>query len=316
MELMRAMQPFLKVKGKGKKKGLRIDPARIRDEEEDSSLDESLDTPRFGLRRKRWVRKKRARRVSRQAPILDITSAMQAVTMNGLSLQRASESLRGTHELVLQAVQQAGSALRYASDTLRADKGIVMASVTTNGMALQYASAELRSDRAVVKQAITQDAWAFFHSAQEFQRDHELAMLAASRDDAVLECMPKSLLSQRKFALELVSSRGRALEYLPQDLRGDIVVVSRAVAQDVSALKFVRTGVVRTRQFATRVTPILVTRLANGGAADVFSFGGSCTQSWRIVFLFLTPDVVVAAAISCKCLWTSLSSASKGSPTR
>ena len=68
-----------------------------------------------------------------------VWSTMATVHQNGVSLEYASQELRGDREVVLAAVHQNGVALEYASEELRTDREVVLAAVRQNGLAFKYA---------------------------------------------------------------------------------------------------------------------------------------------------------------------------------
>ena len=74
-----------------------------------------------------------------------------AVEINGLNLQFASEDLRNDKEIVLEAVQNRGSALQYASVELKNDREIVLEAIKFDKEAIQYASEEMKNDPEIVE---------------------------------------------------------------------------------------------------------------------------------------------------------------------
>lgn len=74
-----------------------------------------------------------------------------AVEINGLNLQFASEELRNDKEIVLEAVQNRGSALQYASVELKNDREIVLEAIKFDKEAIQYASEEMKNDPEIVE---------------------------------------------------------------------------------------------------------------------------------------------------------------------
>ena len=86
--------------------------------------------------------------------------ALQAVQLQGLSLQYVSGDLRTHKPIVEAAVRQDRLALRYASPALRADRDLVELAMRAGepwlrgGQAVQSEAEELNSDKAAVQAAV------------------------------------------------------------------------------------------------------------------------------------------------------------------
>jgi hypothetical protein len=136
-----------------------------------------------------------------------------AVTQNGQALQLASEELRRDEKIVLAAVTQDGLALQYASEELKRDEKIVLAAVTQDGLALEFASEELKGDKELMLAAVTQSYSALQYASEELKRDEEFLLDAYIQNKYVIYDIPIDAYIQNKYVIYPKETLNRLKDY-------------------------------------------------------------------------------------------------------
>ena len=75
--------------------------------------------------------------------ITDKPTALDSVTVDGLSLQFLSDDLRKDYDIVEAAVIQNGTALQFASSALKANTTIIYAALTNTESSFEFAAREV-----------------------------------------------------------------------------------------------------------------------------------------------------------------------------
>ena len=145
---------------------------------------------------------------------------------------------REHRRLVLAAVTINGLTLEYASEELRADRDVVLAAVTRSGWALKHASLELRADRDVVLAAVERCCLAITQASEELRADRDFVLAAVARNGLVLQCLWPHFRADRDVVLAALAQNGRVLEYASVELRADRDVVMAALARNGHALQY------------------------------------------------------------------------------
>jgi len=115
---------------------------------------------------------------------------------------------------MFRTLEQRPLMLQFASDKLRADSDLVTWVVSIDGMALQYAAPYLQADGEIVLAAIqSTNGAAFLFSSARLRQD-------------------------KQFAIRAGLLNGMVLEHFPPEFKDDLEVVSAAISQSPSALKF------------------------------------------------------------------------------
>ena len=146
---------------------------------------------------------------------------------DGLLLEFAVPALKSSKEVALAAVGQNPQALAHVGADLLRKVSFATAAVGRDGMLLAALGNEHRASPSVIAAAVRQNPLALRHAAEELVavRDWPAAPTPASEEGV------------RAWLLAAVGRDGRALEYLPDNLRADRDVVIAAVAQHGAALE-------------------------------------------------------------------------------
>lgn len=159
---------------------------------------------------------------------------LEAVRINGSTLEYAGSLLNDDKEVVMEAVAQEGYALQFASDRLRDDKEVVMTAVTQSGDAFQYASDRLKDDLELLLAAINHvgTSWVFKHASERLKNDREAALAAVKVNGDVIDLLAPRFRTDDEVIREAVKTNAWALEYASERLRRDKEVIKTAVGQN------------------------------------------------------------------------------------
>lgn len=124
------------------------------------------------------------------------------------------------YSTMLEAVKLNGIALEYASDCLKDNETIVSHAMKTNCWAFMYASNRLRSDRDWVIQAVEKNGGILAY-CPVFMDDLEIAFKAIKENGANLEYVSYNLKNNKKLALKALADNMFVLKYLSENLRND-----------------------------------------------------------------------------------------------
>ena len=159
-------------------------------------------------------------------------------SVEGISLQFASEAQTNNPKIIMTAVRQNGYALQYASAKLKNDKDIVLEAVRQNGRAWEYASEALKNDRDIVLEAVRQDGRVLEYVVDELKNDRDIVLAAVRQNGWALGHASEELKNDRDIVFEAVRQNGWALGYASEALKNDSKIVMAAVRQNIGALRY------------------------------------------------------------------------------
>jgi len=165
------------------------------------------------------------------------------MTSQGAALQYAAPELRADRKVVLEATKYFGTAFREASSDLRGDREFALEAIALHGAALSGAADSLRGDRSLVLEAARRGHGSCLEGAtKDLKTDQEFVLEVAAADPQAVKHASEELLNNRDFALRLVETSGRALQYLPPRFKADREIVTAAVGENVAAALFAHTS--------------------------------------------------------------------------
>ena len=153
---------------------------------------------------------------------------LEAVKMNGMSLEYASGWLKDDKEIVLEAVRQNGRALGFASERLRDDLEVVLEAVKKDGSNFQLSSERIRSDREAVIAATKVSGDAFLYRSRDLVVDDELIEAVIDDYGMALNYGSDKLKSDKQMVIRAVKADKRAFWYASKELRADDDVATLA----------------------------------------------------------------------------------------
>ena len=145
---------------------------------------------------------------------------IEAVKGNGALLKDVAPVLKDDKETVMAAVQgysgPDGDALMYASDRLRDDAEIATAAINSCPGSFQYISENLKKDKDIIQLALMKGASLLlvdksFHSRTNILTAFENTRAVFLRN--MFDLIPKPLLEDKEFCVELVSKNIEALSF-------------------------------------------------------------------------------------------------------
>ncbi len=98
---------------------------------------------------------------------LNLASAIDYVSRDGLRLQELSEQMKDTISVVKTAMDDNPAAFKFASPSLRANYDIALMAVKEDGLLLEFADPSLKANPDIVLAAVKQNRLALKHSARE-----------------------------------------------------------------------------------------------------------------------------------------------------
>ena len=151
----------------------------------------------------------------------------------------AHDSMKADPAIILTAVNHTGQALRYVPDVLK-DHKIVLASVTQAGYALRYAPDEFRRNPEIVWAALMSNyPAALLYVRDDLKQDGKFIQAAEYASGC------NSDFSDNEFQVQdmpllvgAVLRNGLALQYMPDDIKNDTIIVMTAVEQNGLALQY------------------------------------------------------------------------------
>jgi hypothetical protein len=159
---------------------------------------------------------------------LNEVSMLKVVQMNGNALQFARIAYRNDPQFVLHAVLQIGTALRFATEKVKNDRAVVIEAVKNSGLAINYASEKLKNDEEIKTLASQERGFQI-----EENRSRQLMGSDVAMKDATTEQR-----NDRNHILGVVDANGLNLSGASLNLRGDPIVVRKALEQTGNALEF------------------------------------------------------------------------------
>lgn len=167
---------------------------------------------------------------------------LSAVKNNGLALKYASKNLKNDHDAVMAAITNDNSSLKYASKNLRNSIHIIKPAVSRDGRALEYASQHLKNDQDIVHTAVTQYGDSLRYASIELKDNIDIVTVAVKQDAHSLRYASARLREDeqlfRHYAIARVSLKGTEIKTFEEKWKNDRDVVSTAVKNDWTTLKY------------------------------------------------------------------------------
>lgn len=161
----------------------------------------------------------------------DMNTQVSLVGRYGMTLQFASDDLKGEKEVVLAAVKQNGLALQFASDTLKNDEEVVLAAVNQNWAAIDHASEHLRQEGDKALEALKKDGLKLFEHPI-WKKSNNVVLAAVSQNGMALQHASYDEQHNRQVVLKAVEQNGMALQFASEELKADSDVVKAATTQN------------------------------------------------------------------------------------
>lgn len=124
------------------------------------------------------------------------------------------------YNTMLQAVSLNGIALQYASDELKDNEIIVRQAMSTNCWAFMYASSRLKCNKELVMQAVEKNG-AIISYCPYFSDDWDVALKAIKENGDSLKYVSDRLKNNKKLVLKALKDNMFALNHLSENLRND-----------------------------------------------------------------------------------------------
>jgi hypothetical protein len=196
---------------------------------------------------------------------------LKAVKQNGLALKYASADLKADRNIVLNAVQQNGLALEYASTELQGDENVVcaafkevqkfyneldLASLPIYDLRpLQFATNELKNNKVFMKNIRDEYSWgAVSYAGEGLKNDEEFILDTLQKYFWTgLMYAGDELKNNKVFILKAVKISGSALEYVRDDFKNDIDVVTAAINKNIGAFRYASSEIRGNKPFVLNV---------------------------------------------------------------
>ena len=139
-------------------------------------------------------------------------------------------TLLQTKEGALEAVSKNGLILEKLNDIFKNNKTIVLAAVKQNGRALQFAHPRLRNDNEVVIQALSHPDTDFIiqFAGENFRRNRAQLLQAINANEMVIGYGDDAVVEDRDFILDALRRNPMVLQLLSESLRHDMEIVFTA----------------------------------------------------------------------------------------
>jgi hypothetical protein len=141
-----------------------------------------------------------------------------------------------THPKILKLFRKNGNLLQYSTPEQKRKDLVVDSALRNTPHALKYLSHFMITDERV-KAAVSKDGTALQHARKIQKENLEIAEIAIRENPLALKFVPKEVMT-RIFALLAVSLRPCSLEFLPNNLRSDSEIVSKAFICSRETIQF------------------------------------------------------------------------------
>lgn len=152
--------------------------------------------------------------------------------------QHVSDRLRDNEQLAMEAVMLDGYSLQYVSDRLKDNEDIVLASTNQNPWSIQYASDRLKNDDRIVLPLIHKDDTVFMYVNERYANDYDLAYEIMKKEPTAFYFLSDKLQDNKTLAFMAVKESGNCFHSCSTRLRKNKDLVMEAIKTESSAYKY------------------------------------------------------------------------------
>lgn len=166
--------------------------------------------------------------------------ALEAILMDGMLLEYASEDLKRDEEVVKCAIDSNIFSIRFAGNNIKDSDSIMIDLVSRNGLLLEYASPRIRKQKAICMSAVINDGRAIYYVDDTLKGDRDIVLSSIRQNGSLILMAPKKYLSDKEAVIAAVSQKSKSYLLMGVDKKflDDIDVILSSYIYDKNALKY------------------------------------------------------------------------------
>lgn len=164
----------------------------------------------------------------------------EAIKLDGLALEYASESLRNNPEIVLLAIEKNMDAFNFASKELKDNKSFLLEVLEKQPYCLQHMDEKFLNDPDIIYSAMlfSKNSAFFQLASKELKQDFNFIISLVKKNEAILKHLPKEWFNNELVTLTAVQYSNTALEYFPAEIKNDFNHMLRYININPEHMKY------------------------------------------------------------------------------
>lgn len=150
--------------------------------------------------------------------INDYETMFHAVSLNGISLKYASDSLRDNHVLATVALSNNTWSVEFMSSRIKSDRKLMLQAVKKNGAIIGYLP-HFADDKIFAKAAVRENGDNMQYVSDQMKNDKELALIGISNNNYCVKFLSDELKNNKEIAISSLCQSETQLTWLSSDVK-------------------------------------------------------------------------------------------------
>ena len=150
--------------------------------------------------------------------INDYETMFHAVSLNGISLEYASDALRDNNVIATVALSNNTWSVEFMSSRIKADRKLMLKAVKKNGAILGYLP-HFAHDKVFAKAAVRENGANMQYLSGKMRNDKEIALIGISNNNYCVRFLSDELKNDKEIAIASLSQSENQLTWLSSDVK-------------------------------------------------------------------------------------------------
>lgn len=177
----------------------------------------------------------------------------EAIKLDGLALQYASENLKNDPDIVLLAIQENMEAFNFASNELKNNKEFLLKVIEKEPYCLQDIDEKFLGDEDIIYNAIVSSKNPIFFNlaSQELQSNVNFILKLVKKGESILKHLPEYWFDNEIITLTAVHSSNTALQYFPDKIKNNVTEMLKYININHENIQYASKDLLDNKEFIT-----------------------------------------------------------------